>query len=88
MDEGAYALDVVLTQTAKWIKSHREKYAPISAISKTPNYRSMLGFLKRKGYIRMYKNGAAIIIEKKGWDFLLLNFPEIYTRHQRSRVTG
>ena len=77
-DDESYALDVVLVQLARWIKAHSGKYAPITAISKTADYRKMLRFLRRKGYIRLYKSGAVVIVEKKGWNYISMYFQVFY----------
>ncbi|MBU7037029.1 MAG: hypothetical protein HXS52_03785 [Theionarchaea archaeon] len=76
----SYALEMVLPRLAKWIKAHHEKYAPLTAVSRVPEYRGSLQYLRRKGYIRFYKSGEVLVVEKKGWEYMSMNFPWIAAR--------
>ena len=74
--------DEIMVRIARWMKSHREKYAPITPISKVPNYSKYLHDLKKWDYVRGYKRGEVVYLTGFGWRYLADKHPEIYKRHR------
>ena len=72
-----------LVASAKWIKSNRQKYCPITAVSNLSNWRKILKDLKKWGLVRPYKSGEVIIITEYGWSWLAEKYPEIMKRHRK-----
>lgn len=72
--------DEILQKFAKWIKAHRNKYAPKSAISKISEYKKLVKDLTKIGFIRPYKSGEVFFVTMKGWAYLAEKYPEILMR--------
>ena len=72
--------DEILQRLAKWIKAHRNKYAPKTAISKISEYKKLVKDLIKIGFIRSYKSGEVFFITTRGWAYLAKKYPEILMR--------
>lgn len=71
-----------LVASAKWIKSNRQKYCPITAVSNLPNWKKTFKDLRKWHLVRSYKSGEVIIITEYGWSWLAEKRPEMIGRHR------
>lgn len=72
--------DEVLAKAGKWIKSHGEKYCPITAVKRISHWKKTVKELRKKDLATLRKGGEVVYVTKWGWRYLEDKHPEITRR--------
>ena len=71
-----------MIKSARWIKSHRKSYCPISAVTHISHWKRIFKDLTKWGLVQPYKSGNVVIITPDGWEWIAAEHPEIIERHK------